>query len=187
MVQALALPSILSYVDRPPPKRREVLANGDDVTDLPDRALLLRTFNEVLRGQAFNARLDERLGSMVAEQALLRKDHNDLKRVVGDVHERVLKLEHRPPAPSVHDFKEEIKEAVEDAVEKTNPNMRLQRLDSDRVKDVVKHTLTEAQLREYQQASTHWWRLSFAILAAALMVVGSLLVWALTRELPHPG
>lgn len=168
MVQTATLPSILllpgdtKMADRPPFRRRDTLVNGEDVTTWSDRELLVRAVNGVLE-------TNSSIGKLTATISELERKHTQLEA-------RVSKLEQRPH-PSAHDLAHElrpaIEDAVEDAVEKTNPNLS--------TLAAAKTMLTEHELQQYKLASQRWWKVGFAILAAALAVVTSILTAVLRK------
>jgi hypothetical protein len=114
---------------------------------------------------------------------------------VNDLHSRLVPVEQRPPAPSIHDVVAGVKDVVEDALEdaveeiKTSPGIipaippdAARKSDSDRVqKELERHDLMADGKR--WRAMTKWWR-GVAAGVAILVIGGALtLIWRMTVAL----
>jgi|SRR5579875_416484 len=170
-VEPILVPVPIETHRRPPiqPRATSPSANERDL-----RALLANLVMEVVPAvNSCSAETADNGAQLIALSVAFNKLSARMQDFLVELRAEASRAIREAVAEAVRDLRGEIRrnveEEVDDAIEKTNPGV-------EQVKEVVKHEMTAAELARLQHRESRVWQIVCIALAAALAVVGTLLV-----------
>jgi hypothetical protein len=148
-----------------PPNARE------DLSGQSDRALIVRLVDGILSLEQSIAKAMVTMGDLSTRVALLERP-------------RLMTPQQDDPEISSHDWNALLREAGHELSKRVQDPR--DHLDSDRAKaiarEVYQASRTEDDLKAYRAAGARVWKIAFALMSAALTIMVSLFVWAITKR-----